>query len=220
MKRILILSAHPDDSEFGAGGTIAKLAEDRTSVPAITGFHKHEVMNAVFSRCTESLPNDANPNTLMTEWGNAGRALGLDDSELAVTLSDIPVRRFNEHRQDILESLVRISKEWKPTLAFTTSLNSIHQDHRVLAEETLRAFRFSTILAYEFPWDNMNFHGTCLSKLSIEQLETKIKAIQCYESQQHRGYSDPDFISSLARVRGRQANTTYAECFEVVRWMM
>ncbi|HKA28373.1 MAG TPA: PIG-L family deacetylase, partial [Candidatus Binatia bacterium] len=32
IERVLVVTAHPDDSEFGAGGTIAKLVKDGCEV--------------------------------------------------------------------------------------------------------------------------------------------------------------------------------------------
>ena len=45
----------------------------------------------------------------------------------------------------------------------------------------------------------------------------KFKAISQYESQKHRPCASEDFIKSLAKVRGTQINSEYAECFEVLR---
>ena len=39
-----------------------------------------------------------------------------------------------------------------------------------------------------------------------------------YKSQAKKNYFSPDFIRSLAKTRGIQFGTTYAECFEVIRW--
>jgi len=48
----------------------------------------------------------------------------------------------------------------------------------------------------------------------------KIEALNCYESQRCRAYFDDDFIQSLARTRGVQINASYAEAFEVIRWVI
>jgi hypothetical protein len=54
-------------------------------------------------------------------------------------------------------------------------------------------------------------------KLEKKHIEKKINALSCYESQGKRDYMSSDFILSLARTRGVQIGTAYAEAFEVVR---
>ena len=54
-------------------------------------------------------------------------------------------------------------------------------------------------------------------RVSKENLDKKIKAIQAYESQSHRNYTQADFLQSLARVRGVQCQAEFAEAFTVYR---
>ena len=49
-------------------------------------------------------------------------------------------------------------------------------------------------------------------------MKRKINALKEYKSQAKKNYFNPDFIRSLAKTRGIQFGTTYAECFEVIRW--
>ena len=48
-------------------------------------------------------------------------------------------------------------------------------------------------------------------------LDGKVAALEKYESQQHRRYSDPDYIWNVARTHGINVNREYAEVFEVYR---
>jgi hypothetical protein len=48
----------------------------------------------------------------------------------------------------------------------------------------------------------------------------KVEALKEYKSQAHRAYANEEFIKSLARVRGVQINTNYAEAFEILRWIL
>ena len=47
--------------------------------------------------------------------------------------------------------------------------------------------------------------------------QRKIAALARYASQQHRRYSDPDYIRNLARMHGINVNRDYAEVFQVYR---
>ena len=72
-------------------------------------------------------------------------------------MHDFDVRTFPERRQDILELLVALWEEWRPDVVFQPSLHDIHQDHQTIAQEGLRAFKRTTILGYEIPWNNFDF---------------------------------------------------------------
>ena len=81
--------------------------------------------------------------------------LGIPESHL--TVHDFDVRTFPERRQDILELLVALWEEWKPDVVFQPSHHDVHQDHQTIAQEGLRAFKRTTILGYEIPWNNFDF---------------------------------------------------------------
>jgi LmbE family N-acetylglucosaminyl deacetylase len=89
-----------------------------------------------------------------------------------------------------------------------------------LAQEAVRVFKFSTLLCYELPWNNFDFRTTLFYCLEEKHVEEKMRALACYKSQAHREYMKPEFIKSLAKVRGVQAGVPLAEVFEVVRMVM
>lgn len=130
-----------------------------------------------------------------------------------------PVRRFPQFRQDILEDIIKLKKELDPGgIVMCPSRFDIHQDHRVIADEAVRAFKDRTILGYEMPWNNLSITTSCFSVLEEQDIEQKNAALQCYMSQGSRDYINPEFIYGLARVRGgAQIGVHFAEVFEVVR---
>lgn len=203
-KRILILAPHTDDGEFGCGGTISKYIEEGV-----------EVFYAAFSACQQSVLKEFPSDVLITEVKAATKILGIKQENLI--LFDYDVRTFNFHRQSILDNLIKLRAEINPDLVFMPSKNDIHQDHLTIAEEGLRAFKFSSILAYEIPWNNITFNTTSFFHLEERHIQAKIKALEEYKSQAHRPYANEEFIRSLARTRGVQVSEKYAETFEVVR---
>ncbi|MBK7636807.1 MAG: PIG-L family deacetylase, partial [Saprospiraceae bacterium] len=130
---------------------------------------------------------------------------------------DYEVRTFNYHRQAILDDILKLKSEIKPDIIFIPSLNDIHQDHYTIANEAVRAFKWSTILCYELPWNNFNFNTSCFISLQKTDLDAKIEALAAYQSQAHRPYANSEFIQSLAKVRGVQSNNLFAEAFELIR---
>jgi len=203
-KRALVLAPHTDDGEFGCGGTMARLADEGA-----------EVRYVAFSIATRSLPDGFAPDTLAREVREATAELGIPESHL--TVHDFDVRTFPERRQDILELLIELWEEWPPDVVFLPSLHDVHQDHQVIAAEGLRAFKRTTILGYEIPWNNYDFAYQAYVALERPHLERKAAALAKYASQQHRRYSDPEYMWSLARTHGINVNREYAEVFEVYR---
>jgi hypothetical protein len=86
--------------------------------------------------------------------------------------------------------------------------------------EGFRAFKNTSILCYELPWNNLNFATQSFVKLEYKHVKRKIEALKCYESQKHKHYASSEFIKSLAITRGVQIGADYAEVFEVVRWIL
>ena len=203
-KRVLVLAPHTDDGEFGCGGTMARLVESGVEV------HYH-----AFSIATRSLPEGFAPDTLAREVREATGELGIPESQLAV--HDFDVRTFPERRQDILELLVALWEDLKPDAVFQPSHHDVHQDHQTIAQEGLRAFKRTTILGYEIPWNNFEFSYAAYFALEQRHVERKVAALAKYASQQHRRYANPEYVWNLARVHGINVNREYAEVFQVYR---
>ena len=203
-KTIFVLSPHTDDGELGCGASISRFIEEGNTV-----------IHVVFSLCKDSLPAGLAPDTLATEAKNANAVLGVKEENFL--LLDYPVRRFSESRQSILDKMIRLQKQYKPVSVFIPSSTDIHQDHGVIHTEAIRAFKHCTIYGYEMPWNNYSFSGTSFVAVDETNIIKKVAALSTYQSQQHRKYMQPDFITSLAKVRGVQAGVLYAECFETIR---
>lgn len=203
-KNVLILAPHTDDGELGAGGTIAKFIEEDV-----------KVTYAAFSTAAESVPEGLPKDILKTEVKSATANLGIAPENLLIF--DYQVRKLNYARQEILEELIRIRKNNHYDLVLIPSLNDIHQDHSTIANEGLRAFKNTTILGYELIWNNLTFNTQCFVHLEERHINKKIQALKEYASQGFRDYLSEEFILSLARARGVQIGTKFAEAFEVVR---
>lgn len=206
-QKILILAPHTDDGEFGCGGSIHKWISEGK-----------KVYYATFSACKQSVLPQFPEDILITEVKEATAILGIRKENLI--LFDYEVRTFNYHRQEILDDMIQLRQDINPDLVVMPSMNDIHQDHKTIAEEGLRAFKFKSILCYEMPWNNLSFQTTCFSILTPENVSKKLEALQCYQSQAHRPYANPEFIKGLAINRGVQISKQNAEVFEVLRWIL
>ncbi len=202
--KVLILAPHTDDGEFGCGGTINKLLAEG-----------NEVYYAAFSACQQSVLPQFPSDILITEVKSATRKLGIKPEN--VFLFDYDVRTFNYRRQDILDDLIKLRSKIQPDVVFLPALTDLHQDHRTIADEGLRAFKFSTVLAYEMPWNNITFTTSTFVILNEDNIKVKVDALGEYKSQAHRPYANEEFIRALAITRGVQIGQRYAETFEVLR---
>ena len=206
-EKVLILAPHTDDGELGCGATIAKFIDQGA-----------EVYYAAFSTADKSVPAEFPSNQLEIEVREATKALGISEDSLLVYKFE--VRKLNYVRQEILEELIKLRNQIQPDLVFIPSSKDIHQDHITVSQEGIRAFKFTSILGYELIWNNLSFETDCFVEVTEEQLERKIGALDKYETQRGKSYMDPNFIRSLAVVRGTQIGKQFAETFEVIRWML
>lgn len=207
IKKVLVLAPHTDDGEFCCGGSVARFIDEGK-----------EVFYAAFSTAEESVPEPWPKDILKTEVKEATKRLGIPQENLIIY--NFKVRELSYHRQEILEELVKIKKDVCPDLIFLPSSDDLHQDHSTVSIEGIRAFKNQTILGYEVPWNNIKFQSEAFIILSEENIQKKLYALDAYNSQKGRSYANEECIRSLARTRGVQIGSKYAEAFEVIRWLM
>jgi LmbE family N-acetylglucosaminyl deacetylase len=210
MTKFLILSPHTDDAELGCGGSIVKLIEK-----------DHDISWAVFSTAEESLPANLPSDILKKEFLDVIKSLDLKDENYRIF--NFKVRSLHEHRQEILEELINMRKELGPDVIVGPSMNDFHQDHQVIAHEMIRAFKTTaSIICYELPWNHVTFDTQLFIKLEKEHIKRKFEMLKKYNSQLQLGksYFSEEFIYGLAKIRGNQCTSDYAEAFEVVRWIL
>lgn len=217
-ERWLFLSPHTDDAEIAAGGLMSRVA-------AAGKLGSTSMYHYAFSLAQESLDPGWDEMSTAREFVKACEVYEIPLDEVAISDDDgmVPVRRFPEHRQSILDTLVFIRNQWGPHVVVGPSLNDCHQDHQVVAQEMIRAFkRHASILCYEHPRNDAGFTPQMWVTLGEGDVETKMRAIGCYASQiaKANNFLDEGSIRARLQFRGQQVNTQYAEAYEVVRWML
>ena len=203
--KVLVLAPHPDDGEFSCGATIKKLIEEGA-----------EVLYVMFSTCEKSIPKGFDKDVLIKELNLAVSKLGINKNQ--IIKFDFPVREFPKYRQEILDELIKLRNIHNPDLILLPNSNDIHQDHKTINQEGIRAFKHYNILGYELPWNSQTFTANFHVAISKNHLKAKWRAISQYKSQKRRPYFNEDFFNGLAVVRGTQANVKYAEAFELIHW--
>lgn len=219
VNRALVVGAHPDDEVLGCGGLIARLVEAGTTVRVVT-----------LSGVTTSRPQeDAGcAGQFMDEMAQAMEMLGVH----SFRRFDIPDNRFDTRPLLELAQYLESEREsFTPELIVTHDAGDLNVDHRLTNQAVLTAFRprpgespFS-IWAFEIlsstEWQDPAlkcFQPQIYLDIS-RQLETKLKAMQCYASEL-RDYPHPrslEGIRLLARMRGLEVCQTAAEAFRLIR---
>jgi LmbE family N-acetylglucosaminyl deacetylase len=190
---VIVLSPHTDDGELGAGGTIARLIEEKAKIEYVC-----------FSAPRPELEKECE------------RALKIFKG-ISLRQYNYEYREFPTERSKILQKLWELNNEIKPDLVLCPSTFDHHQDHEVVTQEALRIFKHNTVLGYEAPWNQIEFVENCFIEITEKHLQRKTAALAQYFSQHDRHYFNPDYIRSLAYSRGGQIGGGFAEAFQVIR---
>lgn len=198
-KRVLFLGAHPDDIELGAGALIHHIRD------------KSEILCATLS------DNQKNPTLkdVVKEHRASMAVLGVKpENDIIETFE---TRKFPHLRQEVLEYLLKLRREFKPQIIFCHSQNDIHQDHNVVTQEALRAYRGMTVLGFDVVRSSYNFFPHFLVDVTEEDVEKKIEALSQYKTYHNLYYFDPDLLRSTMIRHGALAERNYAEGFDILR---
>ncbi|MEQ6123917.1 PIG-L family deacetylase [Pseudotenacibaculum sp. MALMAid0570] len=197
-KVILAIAPHLDDIELGLGATIHKLSENNT-------IHYLGL----------SMPPLVEKEVFMKEFWESCKHLKLSKDRMV--LKDYNPRDLFKDRMDILQLFYDTNKSVKPDIVFVPNSKDIHQSHQVAYQEARRAFKYSTILGYELPWNSMTFDMDVFIEISEDNIKAKQASINSFETQKHRMFFSNDIITDLAKLRGKQIGKDFAECFELTR---
>ena len=225
IRRVLVITAHPDDAEFGAGGTVARLVREGLQV----------------SYCIVTNGNKGSSDRSMTperlalireeEQRNAARVLGVEAVDF-LGFPDCEVEDTRESRRAVTAAIRR----HRPDRLIiqnphrTKNLGASHRDHRTVAGIALDCvyplardhMAFPELLdqglephkvreVYLMWWENPEM----VVDIS-ETMDLKIKALACHASQFR------DFTAVEKRVRergaqlGRAKGYAYAETFDLI----
>ncbi len=221
-ERALVVTAHPDDAEFGAAGTIAKLVREGCEVSYVV------VTNGNKGSGDRSMTPERLAKIREDEQRNAARTLGVEHVQF-LGYEDGEVEDTRELRREVSRAIRRL----RPDLVIcqspnrTYNLGASHRDHRTVGGVALDC-------VYPLARDHMAFPELLpelephkVREVYVMQWESpqlvvdisdvfdlKLKALACHQSQ------FADFVAVEARVRERSAELgkpqgyAYAEAFD------
>ncbi len=200
---ILALGAHPDDIEYGCGGTLNLYAEKG-----------HDVYLFI-----------ATPGGL---GGDPGvRRQEQDDSALVIGARQVFWGGYHDTEvplnRDVIVRIESVIKQVKPTMIFVNYPDDTHQDHRNLAQATVSATRYvPNFLFFEGP-STQGFVPNCYTNIE-KVLDKKLACLEAHRSQVTKTNIEDltilELAVSCANFRGIQARVKYAEAFQSVRLLL
>jgi LmbE family N-acetylglucosaminyl deacetylase len=223
IQRVMVITAHPDDSEFGAGGTVAKLVREGKSVAYCI------LTNGNKGSGDRSMTPERLVRIREEEQRNAANVLGVEaidflgfpdceledtrDSRMAVTAS---IRR---HRPDLLV----IQNPHR-----TKNFGASHRDHRIAAGIALDCvyplardhMAFPELLAQGLePHKVKEVHLMWWDKPEVvvdisDTIDLKLKALACHASQLKDMAAVEKRVRERAAELGKESGYAYAETFD------
>jgi LmbE family N-acetylglucosaminyl deacetylase len=222
IERVLVITAHPDDAEFGAGGTIARLVKEGAEVTYVV------VTSGNKGSSDRAMTPERLARIRAEEQRSAARALGV----ARVEFLGYPDGELEDTR-DLRRDVTRQIRRWRPDRIITQNphrtynLYASHRDHRITAGVVLDCvyplardhMAFPELLpdlephkvreVYLMQWENPHVVVDI-----TDTMDLKVRALGCHQSQVR------DFAGVEARVRERAAalgtdrGYTYAEAFD------
>jgi LmbE family N-acetylglucosaminyl deacetylase len=223
LQRVLVVTAHPDDSEFGAGGTVARLAHEGRQVAycIVTNGDKGSADRAMTPERLAAIRQE--------EQRNAARVLGVETVDF-LGFPDCELENTRESRMAVTAAIRR----HRPDLLIvqnphrTKNLGASHRDHRVAAGVALDC-------VYPLARDHMAFPELLAQGLEphkvrevwmmwwespellvdiTDTIDLKLKALACHVSQIKDMAATEKRVRERAAQLGRPRRYPYAEAFD------
>ena len=219
MRKVIVISAHPDDETLGVGGTLLKHKQNRdmlawliiTSVSEEYGFSKDRV------------------NSRKDEINQVAKMIGFE----SVYQLNYPTMSLNSDIiNDMIPKISLIFSEFKPEVIYVMNRSDAHSDHRYTFDAVMactKSFRFpyiKRVLMYECisetefapPLPEKVFIPNYFVDIS-EFFDKKLEIMQVYQSElgEHPFPRSNKNIEALATFRGATVGVKFAEAFQVVK---
>ena len=221
--RVMVIAAHPDDPEFLAGGTVARLAKEGREVTyvVVTNGNKGSGNRRVTSEQLAPIRQE--------EQRRAARALGVERVEF-LGYEDGELEDTRDLRRDVTRQI----RQWRPGMIITlnpqhtyTNFPAWHRDHRITGRVVLDC-------VYPLARDHLSFpellpeyephkvHEVYLiqweqPRLVIDITDTmdlKLEAIRCHVSQVNDVTAVEARMRARAAATGKEKGYSYAEGFD------
>jgi LmbE family N-acetylglucosaminyl deacetylase len=198
-QKVCFIGAHPDDIELGCGALISHISKlaDLLTITLSDNQKNSDLKNVV------------------DEHYRSMTILGVPRENIIV--GQFETRRFPHARQEILEYLIELDRIHHPEIVFVHTRADIHQDHNTTTEETLRAFRGTTVLGFDVLRSSYGFFPNFLVEVDEKDVESKLRSLAEYHTYANKYYFDPAITRATLIRHGALAERPFAEGFDILR---
>jgi LmbE family N-acetylglucosaminyl deacetylase len=217
-KKVLVVSAHPDDEILGVGGTVRRHVLEGAEVHALIA------CEGVSMRY-----DDAHHARVVEQARRAGEILGVAE----VHFGDLPDQRLDTLPMvDVTAKVEALMDSLRPDTVYTHFPGDVNHDHGILFRAVQVATRpysapwVRDVLAYETAssteWGSPTVQGHFVPEVFVdigETLQAKIEAFLCYEREVREAPHprSPEALRARAQTWGSYVGLAAAEPFQVIR---
>jgi LmbE family N-acetylglucosaminyl deacetylase len=221
-ERVMVITAHPDDSEFGAAGTVARFAKQGAEVTYVI------VTNGNKGSSDRSMTPERLARIRETEQRNAAHVLGVERVEF-LGYDDGEVEDTRRLRLDVTRQI----RKWRPQLVITQNpqrtynLYASHRDHRITAGVVLDCvyplardhMAFPELMPEFEPHEVREVYLMQWEKPHVvvdiaETMDLKIKALACHQSQFGNFTQVETWLRERSAALGKAHGYAFAEAFD------
>lgn len=220
-KKVIVISAHPDDEVLGAGGTLLKHVEKGDEVYWLIITNLTEA--AGFSN--ERVKSRKQEIKKVEQIIGFKKTYNLNLSTISLTSSSII---------DMVPMISEVFTEVQPEVIYCVNRSDAHSDHRITFDAVMACTK-----SFRYPFIKEVYMYECLSETEFApalfekvfmpnyfvdittQFEKKLEAMKIYESElgEHPFPRSIRNIEALATFRGASVGVEYAEAFQLIKYI-
>lgn len=221
MKKVIVVSAHPDDEVLGAGGTILKHKAQGdevywlivTNIFEEKGFTKERV---------ESRQQEIE---LVASQLGIKKTFKLDYPTMTLSMVSL---------QTLIPAVSAVFSEVEPEMVYCMNRSDAHSDHRIIFDAVIACTK-----SFRYPYVKQVLMYECISETEFapvlpekaflpnyfvdisEHLEQKLEIMNIYASEmgEHPFPRSMNNIKALAHFRGASVGVSYAEAYQLLKYI-